>query len=113
TPSMTTGSDAEATTAPLLQATVELQPTIPPEVRAQANPKQYVRALYDIIDDVTAPRGASTLLVQYWEDVQQSGSTAGCDIVNPPAVPSNDSFIPEVNYQVSPNLGRAVQLINS
>jgi hypothetical protein len=91
---------------------VTLQPTIPPEQIEGANPKSHLPALFNILDDVLSPRGASTLLVQYWEDVQESGSTTGCDTVAP-TVPNMDVFIPEIDFQASPNLREGVQLLNS
>ena len=39
-----------------------------PQVKTAS--KSQLPALFNIIDDVTATRGASTLLVQYWTDVQ-------------------------------------------
>lgn len=58
---------AQPTAAPTVQAAAtagaQLQPTIPPEILAQGKPKSHLPALYNIIDDVTAPRGASTLLI--------------------------------------------------
>ncbi len=95
-----------------LQPGVELQPTTPPVVGSNVDPKTQLAALYNLVDDVTAPRGASTLLLQYWTDVKNSGSTTGCDIGSFPPVP-NTIFIPEEYLQGSTNLRNAVQLINN
>ena len=91
---------------------VQLQPTIPPDILAQGKPKSHLPALFNIIDTVTDTRGASTLLIQYWEDVQATGSTTGCSAL-PPSMPDNNVFIPEIDFQASPDLREAVQLINS
>ena len=107
-----TSAEAATPTASGLQGNVQLQPTIPPEQLVGANPKSHLAALFNIIDNVTDPRGASALLVQYWTDVQNSGSTTGCDTM-PPTVPSDDVFIPDIDFQASPNLREGVQLINS
>ncbi len=107
---------AEASAPPTtfaLQSDLQLSPTIDPTIRAQANPKQYLSALRNIIDTVSDPRGASSLLVQYWMDVQQTGTTGGCSLTSPPTIPTNNIFIPESSLLVSPDLNRAVQLINS
>ncbi len=74
--------------------------------------KAQLPALFNIVDDVTATHGASTLLVQYWEDVQTSGSTQGCSTTVIPPIPNN-VFIAEADLQASPDLRDAVQLINN
>ena len=68
--------------------------------------------LFNIVDDVTSTRGASTLLVQYWTDVQTSGSTQGCSTTSIPTIPNN-VFVPEADLEASPDLRDAVQLINN
>jgi HEAT repeats len=111
-------TNAPATNAPAptpqgsLQPGVELQPTVPPAQLAGADPKSHLAALYNLVDDVTTTRGASTLLMQYWQDVQNSGSTTGCDIGSFPVIP-NSVFVPEIDLQASPSLRDAVQLINN
>lgn len=105
----------QATTAPTVasQATsVPATATIAPEVLAGANPKSHLPDLFNIINDVTGTFGASTLLVQYWSDVQNFGQTGGCTAAAP-AVPSFDIFIPEIDFQASPDLRDAVQLITN
>jgi hypothetical protein len=61
---------------------------------------------------VTGTFGASTLLVQYWLDVVNTGTTGGCS-VPPPNIPTFDLFIPEVDFQASPDLRDAVELIRN
>ncbi len=111
-----------APTSPLVgvpgAATAEALPTAAPIVLATSAPlpadiKQHLAALYNIVDDVLDSRGASTLLVQYWQDVQATGSTGGCQITNPPAIPDDDVFIVESDFEASPDLRQAVQLIDS
>ncbi len=107
---------AQPTAAPtvsVLQGDVALTTPVPADLIAGANPKAHTARLYQIIDDATSPRGAGGLLVQYWQDVQNSGSTTGCEIASPPAVPVNDLVIPDADLQASPDLRDAVGLINS
>ncbi len=84
-----------------------------PAATLPADVKQHLAALYNIVDDVLDSRGASTLLVQYWQDVQQTGSTGGCQITNPPTIPDDNVFIVEADFEASPDLRQAVQLIDS
>lgn len=94
-----------------LQPGVELQPTVPPPA-SNVDPKTQLAPLYNLLDDVTSTRGASTLLLQYWMDVKNTGSTSGCDLGSFPTVPNN-IFIPEEYLQASTNLRDAVQLTNN
>ncbi len=102
-----------ATSVPTATLQAELSATIDPAIIALANPKSHLPALFQIIDDVTNPQGASTKLVSYWEDVQNSGSRQGCSIVEPPEIPSITETIPDVDFQASPDLRNAVQSINT
>lgn len=99
-------------TQSLLQGDVEMQTAVPGDVVAGANPKSHLPALFNLIDDVTSPRGAGGLLVQYWTDVQNSGSTTGCS-VPAPAVPVNNVSIPDADFAASPDLRDAVTQINN
>ncbi|HVU13680.1 MAG TPA: HEAT repeat domain-containing protein [Phototrophicaceae bacterium] len=118
----TTASAAQPTAVPptpapgtpvvTLQSNVTLQPTTATDAQTEADIKKQLPALFDIIDDVTSPRGSSTLLLQYWQDVQKSGTTQGCSITTVPDIP-NTVFIPEADLQASSNLRDAVQLINN
>ncbi len=89
-----------------------LPPTLVIDEQVRADIKKQLPALFNIVDDVTAPRGSSMLLVQYWTDVQTSGSTQGCSTTVIPTIPNN-VFIPEADLQASPDLRDAVQLINN
>lgn len=44
--------------------------------------------------------------------MQNTGSTTGCSAL-PPDIPDNNIFIPEIDFQASPDLREAVQLLNS
>ena len=90
---------------------ITLQPTTVLSDQVKADIKSQLPALYNIIDDVTSTRGASTLLVQYWQDVQKSGSTQGCN--SPAPTIPNSVFIPDADLQASPDLKDAVTLINN
>ncbi len=104
--------------APVVAVTAEAMTTAEPVTLAPvatlpSEIKQHLPTLYNIVDDVLGPRGASSLLVQYWEDVQATGSTGGCQITNPPTIPNNNAFIPEADFILAPDLERANQLVNS
>lgn len=109
-PPTATPTTAGASDIPVTVAVSE-PPTVAPE--PTLNVQRHLPDLYRIIDDVNGARGAATLLVQYWQDVNATGTTAGCDISVPPPVPSNDVFIEEMEYAQSENLRQAVALINS
>jgi hypothetical protein len=96
------------TAAPTLVPTAE--PTLAPTIE-RAGALRHVSPLYAIIDNVTAPRGAATLLVQYLQDAETSGSTGGC-IEPRPNIPDNYVVLPEADLDVYPELAQAVQLIN-
>lgn len=91
---------------------LQLQPTIDPALIVGANPSRHVPTLFMLIDDVTSPRGAGSLLLRYWQDVEQTGSTEGCRAPAPP-IPARDVFIEQVDLLASPDLRDAVTLIDS
>lgn len=98
---------------PVLQSDVVLQTAVPADVLAAGNPKAHLPALYNIIDQVNDTRGAGALLQQYWQDVQNSGRTAGCDNVALPPVPELTVAIPDADFAASPDLRAAVDSIQS
>lgn len=98
------------TAAPTLNA--ELSPTIDPAILALANPKANLPALYDIVNNVIGPAGASTLLVSNWESVQNSSSAPGCSTA-PPEIPTFNLTIPDADLQASPDLRNAVSSIRT
>lgn len=104
----------QPTAVPSTEAGVplQLQPTINPTIIAGANPQRHLPALFNIIDTVTGTRGAGTLLLQYWQDVQESGASTGCSVAAP-QIPANDVFIEQVDFAASPDLRDAVTLIDS
>ena len=91
---------------------VTMPPTLAVSDQVRKDIKTQLPALFNIIDDVTAPRGSSTLLVQYWTDVQTSGSTQGCSTTTIPAIPNN-VIVVDADLQASPDLRDAVTLINN
>ena len=105
------GASPEVVTTPGAILTSQ-PPTAALDPAVKTSIKSQLPALFNIVDDVIAPRGASTLLVQYWNDVQTSGSTQGCSTTVIPNIPES-VFIQESALQASPDLRDAVQLINS
>jgi hypothetical protein len=108
-----TAIPATVETPGVLQSDVVLQTAVPADVLAAGNPKAHLPALYSIVDQVNETRGAGALLQQYWQDVQNSGRTAGCDNVALPAVPELTVAIPEADFAASPDLRAAVDAIQS
>ena len=108
-----TAVPATVETPGVLQSNVVLQTAVPAEVLAAGDPKAHLPALYNIIDDVTSSQGAGALLLQYWQDVENSGSTGGCTIPTPPTVPDMNITIPEADFTASPDLRTAVDQINN
>lgn len=108
---------AAATAVPTNAPTATAGPTNTPEpptvtpTPAGANPAEHINALYAIIDEVTALRGANGLLTTYWNDVNSAGSTTGCQVPRP-AVPS-DYILPAADRQNVPTLADAVVQVNT
>jgi hypothetical protein len=75
-----------------------------------ADPRAHLATLYGIIENVTADRGAGSLLEQFWEDVQGSGASSACGAAHPPVPESY--VLPEADAQASPDLAEAVRMIN-
>ncbi|MDZ4768522.1 MAG: HEAT repeat domain-containing protein [Chloroflexota bacterium] len=100
---------------PTITPLVTLAPTAMPATAAPTTaPLEIGRVLppvYAVIDDVTAPRGAATLLVAYWEEVGLNSTSAGCT-VSRPEIPE-DIVIAEDDLALSFELQRAVQVINN
>jgi len=75
--------------------------------------RPHLIALQAIIDDVTAPRGAYTLLSQYWTDANTAGNTQGCsdqfDVTKIPA----DYALPAEIAPAAPTLKISADLINT
>lgn len=93
---------------PTLEPTVDLSAEAPVE---REGALRHVNPLYAIINNVTAQRGAATLLVQYWQDVEATGATDGCNEPRP-TIPDNYVVLPEADLDAYIELAQAVQLVN-
>ncbi len=102
---------SEAPTAAPVAAT-NAPPQIDLTAAAGAYPGRHVTSLYQIVETVTGLNGSSSLLLRYWSDVKQSGTTGGCTAPQP-ALPDNYAVLPEIDLQVSVQLRQAVTLINN
>jgi hypothetical protein len=105
-----------ATPAPTVPATsapgaVDQPPTAVPPTTVPEAAAQHLNALYAIVDDVRGPRGAASLLAQYWNDVRSSGGTGGCTQPQPP-VPADYTLPPEA-AAASQDLALAAGLVNT
>jgi hypothetical protein len=101
-----TATPAATATTP---ATATIAPTDIPTVPGP-DPRSQLVALYGIIDQVTAPRGANGLLRQYWQDAGVAGYIDACQDPVPP-IP-DDYVAPPEMIAVSHNLAQAVDQIN-
>jgi len=103
--------EANPTSAPVSEAT----PTSESEATAAGSSvdlRPHLTALQNIIDDVTAPRGAYTLLNQYWTEVN-SGGTQGCsDPFNVETIPA-DYVLPSEIMPAAPTLKLSADLVNT
>ncbi|MBL8130829.1 MAG: hypothetical protein JNL42_03150 [Anaerolineae bacterium] len=98
------------TNAPTTESAGQSAPTTAPAANFDAN--SVLPPLYDAVDAMIGSRGAATLLVQYWEDVGATGTTAGCDVPTIPDIPENVELDPAV-LAGSTELARAVDLMNN
>lgn len=99
---------------PILEPTAEptsAEPTIEPTLTPAEGVFRHVNALYNIIAEVSAPRGAASLLVQYWQDVVDTGSTTGCNVPLP-TIPADYVVTPESDLETMQELRSAVELVN-
>lgn len=107
-------TEVPPTDAPSGGALPTLEPTVDPAAQVTSDREgalRHVSPLYAIIDNVTAPRGAATLLVQYWQDAETTGATDGCNEPRP-NIPENYIVLPEADLDVYTELAQAVQLVN-
>lgn len=73
--------------------------------------QQELVSMQAIVDEMTSFRGGITILVQYWNDVEFTGSTLGCrEIV--PTIPDNHVLSAEVAAAAPPELLSAVDNLN-
>ncbi|MBE2182857.1 MAG: HEAT repeat domain-containing protein [Anaerolineae bacterium] len=103
-------------TVPQIEAT--LMPTVPPTLAPPTreivivDPDTALRNLLAMSDSLTAPRGAGSLILQYWTDAGAFGQTQGCnDLSTPAQIPSNYELPADV-AQAVPQLSEAARLIN-
>ncbi|NWG18078.1 MAG: HEAT repeat domain-containing protein [Chloroflexi bacterium] len=126
------GGRSNANTPPPATETPDLSQTIaentptpetiaPTEIPTEAGPSptplpshQHVDALQRIIDDMTAFRGPTTLLIQFWTEAQSSGTTVGCQEwrQSPPTIAA-DYALPQDIADALPNLKLAADLVNT
>lgn len=100
-----------ATAAPAAAVTPEASPTPEP---TQADPKTHLRQLFNLIDAVTEPRGAATLLVQYWTNIQNGAQTQVCSVSQVPDIPTLDTLgIADAELAASADLATAVEIIRA
>jgi hypothetical protein len=83
-------------------------PTLAPTPTIDVRP--YRSDMLEILDEMTLPDGANTLLAQYWSEAS-AGSSAACRDV-PPTIPNDYTLPPEVS-QASLNLTRAMLQLNT
>mgnify|MGYP000123682469 CR=1 FL=1 len=107
-------------------AAAESQTLSATEVQTQATPtaeatavgggidiRPHLTALQNIIDDVTASRGAYTLLNQYWTEAASATGTQGCnDPFNVATIPA-DYILPSEVMPAAPTLRVSADLVNT
>ncbi len=107
-------TQVEATVAPVETSVPTIPPTSAPPTReiAIVDPDTALRNLLAISDSLTAPRGAGSLILQYWTDAGAFGQTQGCnDLSTPTLIPANYELPADV-AQAVPQLSEATRLIN-
>jgi len=106
---------AQAVTPAAGATAVPEQATLPPEPTAQGagvDLRPHLTALQNIIDEVTAPRGAYTLLNQYWTEASATG-TQGCnDPFDVAQIPADYTLPPEI-IPAAPTLRVSADLVNT
>ncbi len=124
-----TTADSGIVLQPLVQiraAFAELQPTLntilglptaTPTLAPQVTPSPTVDLATQIveinflIDSMAGEAGAATLLLQYWTEARNSGTSTGCS-VTPPEIPGAVTLPPGLDAS-APNLALAVTQINT
>lgn len=112
-------AEAGATTAPTSPVEATLVPTIAPTLAPPTreivivDPDSALRDLMVISDGLVAPRGAGSLILQYWTDAANAGQTQGCnDLTTATQIPANYQLPADVAQAVPP-LAEASGLVNS
>lgn len=104
---------AESTEVPATSTpTVPTETPVPTTELVITDPSRHLPVLYGIIDDMTATRGATQLLIQYWSDLRESGTLSGACSSPLPAIPENYT-LPSQDAVASDALRQAVDMINS
>lgn len=86
---LTTASGSGQTEAAEATATVDPAATAAP-TEVVVNVREHVLALQAIVDEMTRPDGANSLLTQYWTDSTTAGGTTGCSRpIAAEAIPAN------------------------
>ncbi len=100
-------SDADNTLAPPVEA-----PTLETDTTSTLNAdiRSHITPLQTIVDDMTATRGAYTLLAEYWSEAANGGTTGCQDTV--PVIP-DDYVLPEDLAASAPNLKLSADLVNT
>ncbi len=89
-----------------VEPTIIPTPTIEPQILAG-----YISEITNMLDEMTANRGPAGLLTQYWQDVNQTGQTGGCNVPQPD-IPEDYDEIPEELLEAVPQLGQARNSLN-
>jgi hypothetical protein len=107
---------------PLLEeGNITIPPTDAPDDTPQSAPtpeatvdpqvlNTHVRTLEQIINDMTAQRGAASRVQTYWNDVESSGSSGGCNQIKEQIPPNYD--VPDEITERLPELERAEESVN-
>jgi hypothetical protein len=110
---LTTAAAVQAESPTSAPADANVTPTVEqvaPEPSVDLRP--HLTALQNIIDAVTEPRGAYTVLQQYWTEVS-SGGTQGCsDPFNVATIPA-DYALPAEIMPAAPTLKLSADLVNT
>jgi hypothetical protein len=104
--------------APVIVPTVgaTLTPSNTPTPTATPDPKKFAKhitGLRQIANSMTSSNGPNTLLMQYWDDIKQSGSTGGCRNLPAPILPEDYVLPPEVSVDAPAELLTALDNVNT
>ena len=83
---------------------------------ATLDPKKFARhiiGLRQIANSMTSSNGANTLLIQYWDDVNKSGSTGGCRSLPAPILPADYALPEDVSAEAPEELLTALENVNT
>lgn len=105
---------AEASSAGATAAPVDVTSTPEPTAATSGvDLRPHLIALQNIIDDVTSPTGAYTLLNQYWTEAASPGGTQGCSYqFDVTKIPANYDLPAEI-VPAAPTLKASTDLVNT